>query len=263
MRRQTMFWGIVLIIAGILFLVANFAGLNAWALLWPVFLILLGGWILWSVLRRPEEVETQTLNVPLEGAVQASLKISYGAGKIEIAAGTSSDLLLAGEFGGGVIPKVAREADLLRVKLHAPQVEGVFPWQYERMEGRRWNLLLNPAVPLKLKLDTGACEVQADLRELRVTDLAIDTGASSTTVTLPAHAGLTRVRVQGGAASVKLRVPEGVAASIHSGGGLSSTRVSAERFPRSGDRYVSPDYDTAENKVEINAEMGVGSVEIY
>ena len=58
-----------------------------------------------------------------------------------------------------------------------------------------------------------------DLRDLKVTDLKLETGASATEVTLPASAGFTRVKVQAGAARVDMRVPGGVAARIKTSAG--------------------------------------------
>jgi hypothetical protein len=117
-------------------------------------------------------------------------------------------------------------------------------------------------VPLELELETGASTVEADLSALRLAAVHLKTGASSSKLTLPANAGTTRVEVEGGAASVLLRVPSGVAARILSQGGASSTNVDLKRFPRAAGGYESPDYDTAANKVDIRSTLGAGSVEV-
>jgi hypothetical protein len=70
------------------------------------------------------------------------------------------------------------------------------------------------------------------------------------------------VRIEAGAASIVLRVPENVAARIRVGGALSGVQVDRDRFPRQGDVYQSPDYETAENKAEIHVETGVGSITV-
>ena len=53
--------------------------------------------------------------------------------------------------------------------------------------GWEWAFGLNDAIPLALKLETGATETRIDLTNLRVTDLRLKTGASSTDVQLPAN----------------------------------------------------------------------------
>jgi hypothetical protein len=121
---------------------------------------------------------------------------------------------------------------------------------------------LTDAVPLKLLLDGGAANTNADLTDLKVTDLRVKTGASSTTIRLPRAAGMTTVRINAGAASVKLFVPEGVAARVHSSMAIGSNDINRQRFPLSGSDYLSPDYATAPNKVDIQFEGGVGSLAV-
>jgi hypothetical protein len=81
-------------------------------------------------------------------------------------------------------------------------------------------------------------------------------------MTLPARAGKIRVKVASGAASVMLRVPEGVAARISVESGLAGISIDQNRFPRSAGGYQSPDFDRAENSADIRIETGVGSVEV-
>ena len=108
----------------------------------------------------------------------------------------------------------------------------------------------------------GASDAHVDLTDVRVTDLKIETGASNTEITLPANAGVTHVDLDGGAASVSFTVPEGVAARIHVDSGLSSIDIDRNRFPRVGSYYKSDDYETAANKVDIEADFGAGSLSI-
>ena len=75
-------------------------------------------------------------------------------------------------------------------------------------------------------------------------------------------AGHTRVHIGAGAASVAIRVPSGVAGRIRVKGGLAGIAVDKGRFPRMGDVYQSTDYDTAPNKVDVDIETGVGSVDV-
>ena len=101
-----------------------------------------------------------------------------------------------------------------------------------------------------------------DLGDLQVTALQVHTGASGTRITLPENAGFTQVTCEGGVADLRLQVPSGVAARIRYHGGLSSLDVNTSRFPHAGSEYRSQDYDGATNKVDIDVQMGVGSVHI-
>jgi hypothetical protein len=150
--------------------------------------------------------------------------------------------------------------DLLEAELRTPaRAWSLWDWGGRGLE---WNVHFNSQIPLTLKLETGASESILDLSELLVGELILQSGASSTELTLPTHATFTRVKISGGAASFKVRVPLGVAASIQYNGGLASLDVDRQRFPQTGDRYQSSDFAIAENKVELVFEVGAASVEV-
>ncbi len=92
--------------------------------------------------------------------------------------------------------------------------------------------------------------------------MEVDTGASNTKIILPANAGQTHVDLSGGAASIVFEVPEGVAARIQVDSGLAAIDINRDRFPRVGSFYKSDNYETAVNKVDINADFGAGSLSI-
>jgi hypothetical protein len=138
---------------------------------------------------------------------------------------------------------------------------GILPWNWHSRR-RQWDFALNPNIPISLKVECGASDTRLDLSPLKITNLDIDTGASSTSVTMPATAGFTRAEISGGAASFDITVPKGVSASIRVESGLGSVSVDQTRFPRSGNRYESTDYASAANKLDLKIEVGVSSVSI-
>jgi hypothetical protein len=265
MRRSTLFWGIILTLAGILLLFGNLLGVNVWNLLWPLFLIALGLWIVWGIIAGGPSVETEELSIPLEGARQARVRIRHGAGRLHVDASAGLDELAAGTFGGGLDHRARREGDALEVDMRVPQRTAPFfvmPWFWGPRGALDWSFGLNREIPLSLDLQTGASDARLDLADLRVTDLRLQTGASATRLTLPANAGHTRAEIRSGAASVSIQVPSGVAARMRISGGLAGITVDRSRFPRTGGVYQSPDYDTAPNRVDLDIETGVGSVDI-
>lgn len=261
MRRSEAFWGLVLILAGAVFLVGTLTDINVWGFLWPVFLILFGAWILWGTLRGREAVAGEDVVIPFEAAEEVRVKIHYGAGRLNVHGDAGPGVLLAGNFGGGLDHKLRREDGKLRLTLRSPQ-GSVWIWPWWAPGERDWSFGLSNDVPLYLDVETGASEALLSLTELNVKSLRLSAGASSVRVRLPARADQTPVKVEAGAASVSLRVPEGVAARIHTESGLASISVDRGRFPRAGGYYQSPDFETAENRLEIRIEAGVGSVEI-
>jgi len=262
-----LFWGVILILIGALLLLNNLGVLNVnvWSLIWPVFLIALGLRILWGVVVGPRPIEAEEVTIPLEGAGRARVRIRHGAGRLRVSAGAGPGELAAGTFGGGLDHRVRRDGDMLDVEMRVPS-DGfphfVMPWNWGPGGALDWSFGLNNEIPLSLDLETGASDTRLDLTDLRVTDLRLKTGASATDLTLPASAGHTRVDIGAGAASVNIRVPSGVTARIRVKGGLAGINVDTSRFPRMGDTYQSTDYDTAPNKVDVDIETGVGSIDV-
>ena len=261
--RARYFWPVIFIIAGILFLLDNLGWLpgNAWGWIWAVALILIGVGLLWPGRPRPEAEE---VSVPLEGAAGARLTLKHGAGQLSVRGGAAPDLLFSGSFGGGVDKDVRRMGDMLDVTLQLPRQDwGLWAWPGGWGRARLdWNVSVNPNVPLQMAVEGGASEAWLDLSTLRVTDLSLKTGASSTRLALPGQAGHTQARIEAGAASVRIEVPAGVAARIHGVMGLGALNVDERRFPRRGSEYQSDDFATAVNRVEIEISGGVGSVEV-
>ena len=263
MRRNQLFWGLVLMVFGVALLLGNVFEFNVWDYLWPLIFIALGAWILWGTMRRPN-FASETLVIPFEGGERARIKLQYGGGKLTVHGDPGAADLVVGNFSGGVEHTVRQEGELTTVTLRSPTPHLVLgPWSWwNEGQHRKWSVGLTDRVPLELDLETGACDAHLNLGPLPVTRLRLQTGASSTTVRLPERAGHTQVRIESGAASVSLRVPEGVAARIEARGGLASIVVDTARFPRSGGVYQSPDYETASDRVDISVETGVGSVDI-
>ncbi len=265
MRRGNLFWGFVIILVGVIFFFSSLGilkGINPWNFIWPVFLIVLGVWILFgNLLGRRFRGETQQVSIPLEAATSARVKIGHGAGRLALDSHAGPGELLAGSVVGGLRSKIDRRDGEVEVNLRPP--DDAFPfmnWGWSR--GLDWSLGLTREIPLSLEIGTGANEATLDLTDLRMTELHVHTGASSTKISLPANAGFTRVTCEGGVAGLELKVPSGVAARIRYRGGLSSITVDSSRFQRIGGEYRSADYETAANKVDIDVQLGVGSVDV-
>jgi hypothetical protein len=275
MKRWSFVVGAVLVILGVFSLLQ--VGINAlgihfsiWWIFWPLVLIAAGAWLILGFTRGGSGgsiAPREQAAVPLEGASEAEITVHHGAGRLTIGSGAGSDQLASGSFGGGLEASRRLDGSRLCVDMRVKDRDWthyVFgPWNGGWAGRLDWDFGLNPSIPIALRLETGASESRLALLDLKVRELVLKTGASSTTVDLPASAGFTRMRVESGAASVKIHVPDGVAASIKVSSAIAGIHVSNARFPRTGGRYESPDYATAANKVEIDIEMGAGAVDVY
>jgi hypothetical protein len=259
MRFNNTFWGGVIIVVGLVFLLdaLNIVVINAWGIIWSVALIVVGIWFLsWAFVdRRPGEMEE--VAIPLEGAESARVVVRHGAGRLSIGGGVESGELLSGTAGGGIEFRKRMRNGKLIVDVQAPgRVYHVLPYTKPLI----WSLKISENIPLELDVRGGANETNLDLSDLNVINLTLRTGASETIVTMPARVQHTRAEAHCGVASVRINIPEGVAARIRSSGGLSNVSIDRDRFPRNEGAYQSPDYDTAEYKLELYLSMGVGSL---
>jgi hypothetical protein len=259
MRRiGPIFWPILLIVVGVLFLMSNLdlLSFDPWQLwrLWPLILVVIGLDIVLSVVWPRGRTGSESLSIDQNSLSEAEVSLEFGAGELDVEAGASPGKLLEGEFTDDVEYQLRSQ----RLKVYSrPEWWGWWNWRE-----RRWNVRLTRDIPLKLRLQVGACQADLDLSDLRVTDFSLETGAADTRVHFPREAGMTRAQVKAGAASVKLSIPEGVAARITSAVAIGSFHVDTQRFPRSGSGYESPDFATAANKLDLRIEGGVGEVRV-
>jgi hypothetical protein len=70
------------------------------------------------------------------------------------------------------------------------------------------------------------------------------------------------VEASSGAGNVEVRVPRGTPALIHAHSGMGKVIIDPGFGRLDNETYRSPDYDTAQNKVEITAASGAGNVTI-
>ena len=268
MRSNRMFWAILLVGLGFLFLANNLGlmSINVWSLFWPAFLILLGIWFLLGNAMGSSEMAPEEGSIDLAGAEKASVRIKHGAGRLTVNSSAKSGTLASGTFATGLNAWVKRDGNQLDVVMqpNTPDFpEVLFPWNWASGKGLEWNFGFTKEIPLDLIFEIGAVDAHLDLTDLQVKDLRLKTGASATDLTLPSAAGMTHLRIEAGVASVNIRVPDGVGARVEAVAGLASVSVDQNRFPKLNGYYQSPGYDEAENKLEIRIETGLGSIEIH
>lgn len=264
MRTNRLFWGGLLALAGLVLLAQNFGLIDPgfWKYIGAILLILIGVWIIVRPRLAKEELAAETITLPLEGLTEVKVEIEHGAGRLVIGSLATPGELLAGSFTGGLQHELDVTQQPPRLKLRPPSDSWSIPVGIGST-GLNWEMGLSREIPLHLDIKSGAGETEMDLTELQVRNLEIGTGASSTHVTLPAHAGYTRVKIGAGMASVRIRIPEGVEARVQMDTGLSSHTISPARFTQRGDKvYETAQYETGLNRVDIEVEAGLGSFEI-
>lgn len=265
--RGRYIWAIILMIVGLWLLMDNLnllPGLT-WGAFWAIVLIAAGlALILANRGHRSTTPEVVEDNIPLGGASAARVVVNHGAGRLVVRGGEAPGHLAWGRFGGGLKKTAAVvSGSLLEARLELPPggwLDRSFAWT--GAGALDWDVTFNSAIPLELKLQTGASEQFIDLAPLKATRFELNTGASSTTLTLPATAGHTEGRIAAGAASIRIVVPSGVALRVKTSVGMGSVSADESRFPRVQGGFESQGFATAVHRVELVLEGGLATYDL-
>jgi hypothetical protein len=291
-RYPSLIGPLVLIGLGVLFLLGNLGWLNgglfdALLRLWPLLLIAVGlelvvgrrsagaAWIIalltllafgagtWLIaIRTPIAVAGhETIEHPIGNAERAAIHINSGVGTLQLGPLRDSANLVEADLDrwrGETIRQDFRVVgDEATWTLSS---ESQRPWGMlgRQRETHAWRINLNPAVPTDLTLNTGVGTTQLDLLSLNLTRLDTNTGAGTSAITLPQQGQLSAT-INTGVGQTTITIPQGMAASIDVEGGLGGHQVVGD-FEQEGERYVSPGFNSAVDRIELQVRGGVGNL---
>jgi predicted membrane protein len=227
---------------------------------WPAILILIGLYLIVARTRVFRRAKSVFISENLNGVSKADFRIDFGAGELAISSSPKVDVLFEGSFT--MKPEVSVNSKGGVTNVYLKQAE--WSWFEPVVSGAAdsWHVGLTTQARLALTLNTGACRLFINLEENLIDSIALNTGASDVTIRFPKASGMTNAIIKGGAANIRLEIPQGVAGCITYTGALGSFNVDRNRFPRSGSQYASPDYDVAANKINIEVGTGISSVSV-
>jgi hypothetical protein len=295
--RRGLFWPLLLITIGIVFLLVNFGfipGVTAISLLhlWPLLLILAGVDIAigrrWPLAALGIDVAVIALGLALlatqptlvgspffivngtgggdrdvtvarESASSLSLDINAGAGRFRLSGGSTM-----------LVEAHSANADLRLVRSRSTAVSG----------GQRADVRIDQSsnhvggtpidietriasdVSTDLSINGGAGEFIIDLADVTIRSADLNVGAASLTLTLPKPTATVTIDVNAGASSIAIEVPDGVEAQITTKGALLTLRSSNTRVTASGSSAETSGYGSATVRVNVRITAGVSSITI-
>jgi hypothetical protein len=122
-------------------------------------------------------------------------------------------------------------------------------------------LKLNPSPVWDMEMNVGAAEVKFDLSGFKTRNLKIQGGASDIDLKLGALLPLTDLKLEAGAASITLRIPESAGCEIVSNTFMASKDFKG--FTKTGNQhYQTPNFTTSTNKIMIDLQAGVARVDV-
>jgi len=260
------FWPLILILLGLELI------LRRVRMGWLVLLLVATGIIVLVVLFLPSArepgvgYERKTFSYPAKGLEAASIHLSPGAARLEV---------LPAKDSGDLIELEARY-DRRRSRTHIVQdvdVAGDVAKVYLKSKGdtidripfasgpaEEWRVWLAPEVPLRLEVDTGVGRANLDLTDLTLTRLDLNAGVGAIHVVL-SDKGEYEAFINVGVGSLTVEIPDSMEASIRLDRGIGSVSVGS-RYERQGRYYVTPGYESARNRVDVDIDGAVGSVTI-
>jgi hypothetical protein len=298
-RRPSLFWPILLIGVGTFLLLERLGLLPAgmWAALaqlWPVLLILLGldmligrrsaggalvmlligGLVItaaltWVAVRAntPSSSAPQRLTQSFWGAEQASIEIDFDVGALTLSAASASadlDYVMEADLinlpGTSVVPSYVVTDSIGYLRLTQRRDTLFLPFLTARQPDSQWDIRLSPNLPIALDVRTGVGQSTLDLSGLTLTGLTLSTGVGNTEVTFPGQGALT-AKVEAGIGEVILDIPANLPTRITVESGLTSVHLPA-RFRQSENVYVTPDFATSGDYLDLEVEAGIGAVTI-
>lgn len=281
---RSLFWPIVLIGAGVIWLLTNFniissANLVVLFRLWPLILIVIGLDLLFGrqspvigavigigavalmvvlMLIGPSlglgtnvEIVTDTFSEPLGDTESARIDLNTSVGRVNVQALTDSNNLVAAEIAHiGEIDFVTEgeSEKIVSISQREETVNFGTDWLTSLFTDEElvWNVNINPEVPVNLNINSGVGESFYDLRDLQLLGLDANIGVGSVTLDLPAMPGSYPVSLNGGTGSTTVNIFDGTAVDLNINGGVGSVLIDIPQ-------------DAA---VRVDASSGVGAVNL-
>lgn len=219
---------------------------------------------------RTNDILTDILSVPLEGAATAKVEINSQTGNLTIDGITSGEPVLAsgtleyGEKTGPPTRHLDTSGGRAHLTLHGKNtVKPWFRFPWAACNGAtNWEIHLNPTVSLEIIAFSGGGTLRLDLDGMLVTRVEADSGGGNVEVVLPGHIALLSVDAKTGAGNVDIHVPGGTEARIYATSGLGKVIVDSRFNKIDSNTYQSLGYDDAAYKAQITAKTGAGNVSV-
>lgn len=302
MKYRNIFWGVILILIGILFTLENFNLINfnireLWRL-WPVVLVLWGI----SIIPADKWIRLGLVLLVLAGSVffmldqtvewedERSYDVEWPAVEdsgfyqdfdisnedstefatlnMEAAAGaftlfdTTTSLLHFSQNKAGIRYKYFVKKTDDRVKINIETSEGNLG--FNKKSDSKVHIKLNEMPLWTINLEAGAAAVKFDLVPFKIKKLNVETGAASVKLKLGDKYPETRVNIEAGASEIVLEIPEESGCDLEVSAVFSGKQLEGFEKIDHG-HYQTSNFNTAANKVylEINAAVSSYSIIRY
>jgi len=297
MRYKNLFWGVVLILLGVLYLLKKFDVIwFNWrdiVSLWPALLVLWGismlpmkalykllasfltilfmilliyynpgkwhsGWTWIGDWTEKDNTEINRSESLSESSEYAILKLDAAAGTYTIS-GTSDELVDFKHIGdsGTYYMRTTVEGNKHEIRIGPEGKRN----QFSMYHSHEVELRLNEGLIWDIDLDAGAADIDLDLSPFMIDDIQINGGATSIKITLGDKSDNVNLDIETGVSSVLVKVPESVACEVKTNSFLVSKELPGfDKVSKS--TYVTPNFSSASKNISITFESGISSLKV-
>ncbi|MFC2101237.1 LiaI-LiaF-like domain-containing protein [Bacteroidota bacterium] len=296
MNYKRVFWGLLLIIIGVLFVLNNINLIDVnWSdifSLWPLLLVFWGISIIpvkdyvkiiltvlvlvigLIIINKHEERnyfhfekhwdeeyddwESKELNIPYDSDLAyARLNFDAAAGEYRIQ-GETDNLIDFKRRGYNSDYKLLREDKDSIIIINLELDNKIF---HGRRKGSKVEMKLNTTPIWEFDFNAGAASIDMDLRKYKTREINVDGGASSIELILGDEYPMTDVSIDAGAASIEIKIPETSSCELSTSTVLSSKEI--KEFEKiEGGLYRTPDFSEDDNLIYISVDAAVSSLKI-
>lgn len=292
MNRGRINQGIILVLVGLFFLLRNLGWIDDSFLRilvqnWPILLIFAGlyvmlsrsaFWFVPAILSialflafagffpgvLPETRPSQTASFTHTVATEAeSLEITLDSSAAVFNLRRGSAGTVSGTVAyTGPAPETAGRQIGSQYVVDFRYAQNVRSWSFNSLRAPEWDVRIPSTLPTSVTVHSAYGDLTLDMRGIDARDIDVETPAGSIHILFDHAVTQSNVTIDAAASSVKLSVPRGIGMRLRSSGALISTNLDSLGFTRSGDWYVSPEYDTAERHIEVQFDSAVGNLTV-
>jgi hypothetical protein len=204
------------------------------------------------------------------GVTAGKALIRFGGGQIIL--GSDTGEWLEGDFGGfKAHTSVKNLQNILEVDLkQTGRLSGDW-WRHRDSEWNdnrhpirdfRWDIQLSPELPWDIELHSGGIKGDADLSGIPVKQLSLKMGAGDFNLILGDKSDNAIINIQSGASHIKVKVPGDSGVKVKFSGALVNTNIKNLGWISDNQTYISPDYEKAVHRVDIDLNMAVGDFDL-
>lgn len=188
-------------------------------------------------------------------------ELKVGLGGIKLDLDSKTDNLLESDISGSSITKkINYNSGKDTAFINFDRSKNFFPNPDSINE--ECQLHLSNDVIWNMEYKVGATKGDLDMTDLKIKDLNVDVGAGKFDIIFGDKYKSTNVKINAGASSFDLTIPKSTGVRVKMNEAITKTNFKELGFAKIDDYYTSPEYASAENKIDMEVHMGVGKFEI-